>query len=231
MVADVEFALQLLRTASWRFRVKRSRPDLTTTNPLVVVVLSCRPPQPTSRRADARSSFRRPPWLPRRRACWGDNRKCCQAVACAEAAPSQVRSGEGARAPAPNLDLMAVRAKSCSGRMRQAASAKQARPQCASVMAHKALKQMGPPRSICARFAGVCASGCRPQGCMHGCHLKCRVPGAWRAARADPSSVVQGPVDVEVLGRERRRRLFPQQTRFPTSRALLSGRRLAGALK
>ena len=111
MVADVEFALQLLRTASWRFRVKRSRPDLTTTNPLVVVVLSCRPPQPTSRRADARSSFRRPPWLPRRRACWGDNRKCCQAVACAEAAPSRVRSGEGARAPAPNLDLMAFRAQ------------------------------------------------------------------------------------------------------------------------
>ena len=162
-------------------------------HPSSIVLPSLPPSQPTWRRADARSSFRGPSWLPGRRACTGDNRNCCQAAACAEAAPPRVRSGEGARAPAPNLDLMAVQAQITIGPNAPHRACETSSSSLGQRTSHKAVKEGGAARSMCARAAGVCASGGRPQGCMHGCHLGGRVRGAWRAPRADPSRVVVGP--------------------------------------
>ena len=67
-------------------------------------------------------------------------------------------------------------------------------------MAHKALKQTDGACTVDVRFAGVCASAGRPQGCMHGCHLKCRVPSAWRAARADLQRSARASPRVHVEG-------------------------------
>ena len=144
----------------------RLRRSWSSTNPSAVVVLSWRLSQRSSRRADGRSSFRGPPWLPGRRACTGDNRNCCQAAACAEAAPPRVRSGEGARAPAPNLDLMAVRAQITIGPNAPRRARETSSSSLGQRTSHKAVKEGGAARSMCARAAGVCASGGRPQGCM-----------------------------------------------------------------